>query len=95
MKRKRSILAFDSFGPGSFYLDVVPTFHPPSLISRPEQKVTKLMKRLLKEQTERMRQFSWDLTRRLPSPAMPTVSRSFINNDQLNLPPMFASKKKP
>lgn len=92
MKRIKQIEA--DYNISMFYMDVVPTFRPPSLPNRPEKKATKLMKRLMKEQTERMREFSWELTRRLPSPAIPTVNRSFINNDQLNLPPMFASKKK-
>jgi hypothetical protein len=88
---KRQIKA--EYNISMIYMEPVSSFHPPSLPSRPEQKVTKLMKRLMKDQTERMRQFSWELTRRLPSPVMSPVNTAFINQDQLNLPPLFASRK--
>ena len=90
MKRIKQIKADFSM----MYLEPVPTFHPPSLGLAPEQKVTKLMKRLMKDQTERMRKFSHELTRHLPSPVMPPVNTGFINQDQLNLPPMYAARKK-
>jgi hypothetical protein len=93
MKRRiKSIQAFETpIGLGMAYMDVAPTFHPPSLAEEPAPKMNKLLKRLLKQQAEELLRFRQKNLTKQPKVTMPLVTHSFYDPSPLNLPPLFTA----
>jgi hypothetical protein len=100
MKHKvKSVKAFFELpvGAGQFYIEPIPTFHPPSLGVAPTPKVNKLLLRLMKQKEIEMRQFRNRLLQKQPKNVMPMMERAAYDPTPLNLPPLFhaaATKRK-
>ena len=92
--RIKSIEAFENpgaMGMGSFILEPIPTFHPPSLPKQPEQKATKLMQRLLKQKELETEQFRMTLLQKQTKTVMPMVYQVPIDPTPIFMPPLYFS----